>query len=114
MPRHREIGAIDLQGEPSRDNRLVFRLHRGGERFNIGLVGREIFVLQERRDNSGEAAVMNAPEIFLPAVAALKLARSASSGALSFSVIGPTASFAPIGGRPEKRRPCVCGTRETP
>ena len=37
VPRRAEIGRIDLQNKAGADNRLVFRLQRFGERFNIGV-----------------------------------------------------------------------------
>ena len=51
--RHGEVGAIELQHEPGRGDRLVFLLHRRAHRFDIGLVGGIELVGLERGDEAG-------------------------------------------------------------
>jgi hypothetical protein len=44
-----EIGAVELEDQPGGDDRLIFRPHRLGERFEIGvLVGIEVVGLEQR------------------------------------------------------------------
>src|ERR1700733_4739887 len=47
MTAHPEVGTIDLEIEPRRDDRLVFRLHRRGDRREIGALVRIIVVVKE-------------------------------------------------------------------
>ena len=51
--RHGEIGAIELQREARVIDRLVFRLHRRGDGFDIGLMRRIEIVRLERGDETG-------------------------------------------------------------
>ena len=51
--RHRQIRAVELQHEPGTDNRVVFLLHRIGDRFDIGLVRRIIRIVLEHWHETG-------------------------------------------------------------
>ena len=53
VPFEREIGAVELQQKPVRDDRLVFDPERGGERGEIGFLGVVIFVLHRGGDDAG-------------------------------------------------------------
>ena len=57
VPRHGEIGTIDLQDKARRNDRLVFLAHRLGDGFDIGLVRRIILVGQEARDHAGRGGI---------------------------------------------------------
>src|SRR5688500_8891569 len=49
-----EVGAVELEDQSSLDDRLVFRSHRFGERFEIGIVAWvEIVRLEQRYDPWG-------------------------------------------------------------
>ena len=57
VPRHGEIGAIDLQHKAGRNDRLVFLAHRCGDGFDIGLVRRIILIGQKARDHAGRGGI---------------------------------------------------------
>ena len=55
VPAHGEIGAIELQDQPGIDDRLVFRPHRLGDRFEIRLGAWIVIVAEEQRDEAGRS-----------------------------------------------------------
>jgi hypothetical protein len=61
VARQREVGAIELQVETGGHDGLVFRLHRVGERGEVGVPRGVMLVLQEQADHTGARGVHEAP-----------------------------------------------------
>ena len=53
VPAHGEVGAIDLQHDAGRGDRLIFVAHRIGDGEQIGLLARIVVVAEEQRDDAG-------------------------------------------------------------
>jgi len=49
VPAHRQVGAVDLQGDPGRRNRLVFTAHRLRDREQVRFLARVVVVAEEQR-----------------------------------------------------------------
>ena len=77
---HREVGAVELEHEPARDDQLVLLAHLAGERPHVALVRAVVRVEHDRGDDAGEAAVMNASaNPFAPATERWKRSHSAAA-----------------------------------
>ena len=53
VPRHGEVGTIDLKDEPGGDDRAVLLTHRLGDGFDISRMAVVILVRQKARDHAG-------------------------------------------------------------
>ena len=52
VPAHRQIGAVDLHGDPGRRNRLVLAAHRLRDREEVRFLARVVVVAEEQRDDA--------------------------------------------------------------
>ena len=57
VPFHRQVRAVDLEQETGGDHRFVLRLHRCGDRFEIGVFGVVVLVQLEGCDDPGRRGV---------------------------------------------------------
>ena len=52
VPAHRQVGAVDLQGDPGRCNCFVLAAHRLRDREQVCFLARVVAVAEEQRDDA--------------------------------------------------------------